>query len=775
MKKFLALFLAAVMCLAALAGCAPAPVEPTDPSAPVEPTEPTKDPNTPLVVGYSPFSSKFSPFFASTAYDQDAQAMTQISLLNLDRVGAVVEKGIEGEVRNYNGTDYTYYGPSDLTITMNEDGTVYYDFQLREDITFSDGVNLTADDVIFSMYVTADPTFDGPSTFSGLPIVGMDEYRSGMDILSALIASKGEDNTDFSLFTEEQATAFWTAVNEGGAAFAQGIVDYCVENGYNEAGDVAGAAGNWGFGGLAADATAKDFFMAIGEAYGWNFSAMEPEVGNSEPLSTLIADVYNYSTMGVKTGESADSITGIQKTGDYSLRVVTTNYDANVIYSIGVEIAPMHYYGDASLYDYDNNMFGFNKGDLSIVREKTTQPMGAGAYKLIKFENGVINFEANENYYLGAPKTKYINFAECLADDDKLNGVVTGTIDITDPSLSNDTVDAIKAANGNDELSGAVVETNLVNNQGYGYLGLSAYTIKVGEDGGSEESKNLRKAFATLFSVYRDVAIDSYYGDRANVINYPISDTSWAAPRPSDDDYKLAFSTKLDGSDIYTSEMTAEERYAAALEAAMEYFEAAGYTVEDGKLTAAPEGAKLEYTMWIPGDGIGDHPNFMICTLTKEALASVGMNLIIKDLTNSSELWDALDAQQADMWTAAWQSTPDPDMYQIYYADTANADGTGKNPWGGPKQGGDSYRYCIADEELDQLIMDARSSADQTYRKAMYKACLDIVIDWATEIPSYQRQNCIIFSAERVNLDTVTPDITPYYPWTSEIEKVELA
>ena len=82
--------------------------------------------------------------------------------------------------------------------------------------------------------------------------------------------------------------------------------------------------------------------------------------------------------------------------------------------------------------------------------------------------------------------------------------------------------------------------------------------------------------------------------------------------------------------------------------------------------------------------------------------------------------------------------------------------------------------YCIADAELDQLIMDARASTDQTYRKAMYKSCLDIVIDWAVEIPVYQRQNAIIFSSERVDMSTVTPDITTFYGWMSEIENIEL-
>jgi peptide/nickel transport system substrate-binding protein len=56
----------------------------------------------------------------------------------------------------------------------------------------------------------------------------------------------------------------------------------------------------------------------------------------------------------------------------------------------------------------------------------------------------------------------------------------------------------------------------------------------------------------------------------------------------------------------------------------------------------------------------------------------------------------------------------------------------------------------------------------------MYKACLDIIVDWAVEVPVYQRQNCIIFSTERVNVATVTPDITTFYGWLSEIHNVEL-
>ena len=167
----------------------------------------------------------------------------------------------------------------------------------------------------------------------------------------------------------------------------------------------------------------------------------------------------------------------------------------------------------------------------------------------------------------------------------------------------------------------------------------------------------------------------------------------------------------------------------------------------------------------------------MMVSEAKKALETIGMNLIITDLSDSSGLWTGIDAHQVDMWCAAWSATVDPDMYQIYYSDVANCKGdlgTGKNPYGGAAQGGSNKMYCIADPELDNLIMTARESLDQSYRKTMYKACLDIVVDWAVEVPVYQRQNAIIFSTERVNMSTVTPDITTFYKWYSEIEKIEL-
>lgn len=761
-KKLLALTLTAGMCFGSVASVF---AEETAEAATEAVSEAAEKAANTLVYGEDAMDGKFSPFFYTAVPDEDVVRMIFPGLLEGDREGAVVLNGIEGETRAYNGTDYTYYGIADCEIVENEDGTVDYNITMRDDLVWSDGEPMTIDDVIFSLYVYCDPTYDGNSTVFALPIEGMSEYRTGMESLFGLLTAAGEDNTDFTYWDEATQTAFWADLNQAGEAFAQSIVDYVIAAGYNAEGDsVAACAANWGFT-LDEGATAADFFAAMVEAYEGDYLTLSDTENAGSTLPDLMEDYDAYS-IGIETGESAPSITGIKRTGDYSMTITTSSVDATAIYQLSSFIAPLHYYGDAEAYDYDNNNFGFPKGDLSGVKSHTTQPLGAGPYNFVSYENGVATVKANPLYYKGEPKIEYINF-QFVSEADKVSGVGAGTLDIASPSFSLDAIDEMTALNGGSEdFDGDVITIKTVANLGYGYIGINAKNVSVGGEPGSDASKNLRKAIATVLAVYRDVAMDSYYGEWANVINYPISDTSWAAPRVTDEGYKIAFSTDVNGDPIYTDDMTEDEKYAAALQAALGFFEAAGYTVEDGKLTAAPEGAALEYEIMIPGGGNGDHPNFMILTLAKDALATIGFNLIITDLSDGTvTIGNNLDAGTAEMWTMAWQATADPDMYQIYYSDIANG---GQNP------GGSNKYYSIQDAELDELIMAARQSTDQAFRKIIYKECLDRIVDWATEIPIYQRQNCIIFSSERVNMDTVTPDITTYWLWYNDIEKMEL-
>ena len=70
-----------------------------------------------------------------------------------------------------------------------------------------------------------------------------------------------------------------------------------------------------------------------------------------------------------------------------------------------------------------------------------------------------------------------MQFLEVAADQDKLNGITTGTVDIGDPSFTNENIAAIMATNSNGELTGDIITTNTVDNLGYGYIGQNALNM----------------------------------------------------------------------------------------------------------------------------------------------------------------------------------------------------------------------------------------------------------------------------------------------------------
>ena len=745
--KLLSLVLVFVMVLGMFAGCGG--------------KENADETNT-LVYADDYLSQKFSPFFADTSYDQDAVALTQVSLLSSDREGNVVLNGKDGAVIPYNGTDYTYNSLANCTITENADGTVTYAIDMRDDVTFSDGEPVTADDVIFSMYVLSDPTYDGSSTLYSQAIVGMEEYRAGMDTLFNLLCAAGRDNADFTNWDEATQTAFWADVDQAGEKFAQEIVDYCVAEGI--ATTVAEAAAAWGFDGLAADATAADFFALMVETYGGDLVSLSDTETAGSSLFDLMND-YNAYTVGVATGTGADHIEGIKKTGEYSLDIIVGKIDPTFIYQLTLQVAPLHYYGDEDLFDIENNSFGFPKGDLSSVREKTTTPLGAGPYKFVSYENNIASYEANESYFLGAPKIKYFKF-QGVSSADKVTGMTTNLFDVTVPNFNDDDIAAIKGHNSNGELVGDKLTALTTDFLGYGYIGINADNVKVGDSKDSAESKALRRAIATLMAVYREPVVYAYYGDRASIIQYPISNTSWAAPKPADEGYNLAYSKDADGNVVVTADMTQEAKVAAAKEAAKTLFIAAGYTYDEatGKFTAAPAGGAMDWEAIIPANGIGDHPAYGILTETKNALQEMGLDLIINDPADSNELWDSLDAGTAEMWVAAWGATPDPDMYQVYHSSNVH----------GLEGSSNSNHYGIQDEALDALIMEGRSSTDQAFRKATYKSALELIMEWGVELPTYQRQEATLVSTERVKVETIPGDLTPFYGWMAEIHNLEL-
>ena len=132
----------------------------------------------------------------------------------------------------------------------------------------------------------------------------------------------------------------------------------------------------------------------------------------------------------------------------------------------------------------------------------------------------------------------------------------------------------------------------------------------------------------------------------------------------------------------------------------------------------------------IPADGKGDHPSFMILTEASKALEKIGVHLIVTDLSDSTQLWDTIEADQADMWAAAWSATVDPDMYQIYFSGMD-----------GKAAGGSNYMYDINDAELNQLILDDQFHSLLFTTTGMFLAW-KVLTENSTIASSYLQSSC---------------------------------
>lgn len=772
--------------LAALTGCGEGGVEQTDAVEIVT-----------LNMGVSAreFHGKFSPFFAETVGDQTAMELTQIRLLTSDRSGLPVLQGIEGESRPYNGTDYTYYGPADLTMTENADGTVFYDITLREDLVFSDGEPVTIDDLIFSLYVLCDPAYNGTNRLRDMPIQGLKDYRLNNISLSALLAQLGEDNTDYSKVTQEQQNAFWAAVDDVLVPMIQNLVDQYqaiydanLDEEDEETERViytpALVARGCGWGELPEDATAKDVALAMGAYFNWDFIRMDSWFSSSYfPVTDLagqLGEVYSYAGETITSGQNAARIAGIQKTGEYSLRVVTDELNVSTLYYLGsVYIAPLHYYGDEAVFDVQQNCFGFQKGDLEEIRALDELPLGAGPYRLVSYQNGVVSYEANESYYLGKPKAQKLNLEvehiAQLVEDGKLDFCYL------DSGSSYRTEDK------------HIVQLPVVTQEStfFQYVGLNPQMVNVAGEPGSEASKYLRKGIATVLAACRQPAVvemetknlqeGDYGGTDKEILDYPVSNLCWLVPGRDDPAYEEAYARDVNGQAIYTEDMTQEERLEAAGQAALGYFAAAGYTVESGVLTAPPEGASLTYEarVWLDQED----PLLACFQIASEQLAKLGMDLVITNTFDDrdqpypepgtcdiwSDGWDGTDLsgefKEGDQWEE-WYLVTDPEVFltPVFYCDAAD---------GGAGAGSRSHVFQLDDPELDELLMEARSTVDQTRRQELYRQCLDRIMDWACEVPCYQEHGNLIYHDERLNADTLPEDMTGHYGWLQEIHKLE--
>lgn len=617
-----------------------------------------------LVIGTQTFNGVFNPLFANSAYDIQVldTIFTNVSVLNENN-----------EVTDWAGS----ISAEQLTA---EDGhtQVKYTIKVQEGLSFTDGEPVTIDDVLFYYYVTSDPSYDGSSVISTLDIVGLKEYYYDTPNYTERL---NEITAEAENVTDEEVNAYIEAyvdvdMNEYGAEF---INDYFA---------------------LGLDATAEDFTEQVREAYlkinkgDWDTFVEETKTQKLEELKS------DFVTGNLADGIDVETISGITKVDEYTCTVLFDSVNINGDRELGViPIMPSHYYGE-----------GYVKGDVSTIKAKNSAPVGSGPYSFDNYNNNVVSLKANPDYFKGAPKIAKLKY-QVISEADKVDSVIAGTIDITDPSASQE---AIKL------LEDAGIEYSLVDYPGYGYVAINSETVP---------SLEVRKGLMHLMN--RKPAVEAYFGELAQVIERPMTPT--LAEYPSD----------------------AEEFYGYNPTKAFEYFTEAGYTKNAaGKLVDAA-GNQLIITVGIGGDGTMDHPSAPILTQMANDMANMGAELIIRDLA-FADLINMKESGELDMWCLAWGNSNNCDLTQIF----------------GSK--GNDNDVHLNNAELDALLEQTVTTLELDKRKALVNRELDIIMENAVYMPIYQRKDMLIYNPATVKISSLPEKTTTYWNYINEIHTLEM-
>lgn len=665
-RKLLSLLLSATM-IFTLTGCGN--------SSSSEGTANNGSGNNTLVIGTSSFNGVFNPFFYSSSYDAQGMETIFTSVCSLNENNELVDRG----------------GSISAEEVKDADGNVQtlYTIKLKEGMKFHDGEDVTIDDLIFAYYVYADPTYDGMASFlNSVDIVGMKEYyyddanySTKVAEIEAQAGEKASTEEGFLQYLVESNCEGWYAGDPNGdVGDGRTFVQYLKDEGY----DADSVASN-------SDEFLKLLAKCEYEKYASSYDA------TSWWTSKLSQD---YIKAGLSDGIDVETITGITKVDDLTCTVLVNGINIIADRQLALQsLTPEHYYGD-----------GFVKGDLSMVKDKTDAPMGSGPYKWVGYENNVVSVTKYDDYFLGTPKIENIKY-QVVDEEQKVNAVISGDIDITDPSASLEIMEELEA-NG--------IEYSLVGFPGYGYIAISAKRVP-----------ELKVREGLMHLMTREQAIATYYGELAQVIERPMTPT--LAEYPTD----------------------AKEYWGYDKEKALECFKEAGYEQVNGKLVKDGEQLSVEVCI----GSASSHPSTPILTQMKADMEELGAEFIISDV-DASILFNRMENDDVDMWVAAWGNSNDCDLTQIFGSE-------------GTKVGG-SNRTWVQDAKVDELLHQVMQTLDFNERKALVAEELDQIMSWATYMPVYQRKNLMIYNANTVNVSTIPENTSTYYNYVNEIHLLEL-
>lgn len=481
------------------------------------------------------------------------------------------------------------------------------------------------------------------------------------------------------------------------------------------------------------------------------------------------------------------------------LSITIKKVDPKAIWNFALSIAPMYYYSSSDWnrknyiesFDYESN-FGVEYGSQSFMNEvvkapeKVGVPVGAGAYAASRasggidnvtsaefYNLGVIYYERNPYFLMGPAKIKKVRF-QVVSTTQTLNSLYNKEVDYAEPNAKPETINELNAKKS-EGIGNKSIQTS-----GYGYIGINAGKVPsivvrqvIMHSINTQECVNYYKT--TAKAIYRSMSMSNWaypgygagmYGTKAPTPYYPYiggkipEDLSVVNPRYA----QFVYAKGKSAGDTFTE--AEQDEFINTL------LDEAGYA-KDGNGIYYKGNDKLVYTFTIAGEET-DHPAFNALLHASEILNRNGFQITVKTDSNALK---KLSTGELTVWAAAWGSTIDPDMYQVYHKDSK---ATSVLNWGYKQillnPGG---KYDVENEllnELSELIEQGRQTEDKARRAQIYSDALDIVMQMAIELPTYQRDDLFAYNTNKIDVSTFTPDnmLSPYKGLTSNIWNLSL-
>ena len=444
------------------------------------------------------------------------------------------------------------------------------------------------------------------------------------------------------------------------------------------------------------------------------------------------------------------------------LRITINGKDPKAILSFAFTVAPSHYYTadeqhpNGRKIDIENNQFGVEwasndfQGTVIKSKKHVEVPVGAGPFVATNannkdnpsgtefWSNNVVYFKRNENFMFEVKAEKLR--LQVVSSANALNKLENGEVDYITPQFTLDNAEQLSrmSKKGFVQLDAWQL--------GYGYIGINAGKVK---------NINVRRAI--MSAMQTSLALEFYQPGTCKTIDWPMSMESWAYP--FDDDGKSSKPNKWD----YTQWTDPNGSYTNAKAKIQRYMDAAGVAEGDPQL-------KVRFT--IAGANISEHPTYEVFKQAAELLNEMGWDVEVKA---DSKALTKLSTGSLEVWAAAWGSSIDPDMYQVYHKDSK---ATSVNAWGYREiKSGGSSQYPEEMRIINQLsavIDDARAVMTREERTPLYEQAMNLVLELAVELPVYQRMTLYAYNSKTIKGLPAQEEVDSYNSPLGEIWKLEL-